>query len=994
MLRRALRTLTVAALLAQCGALWAAAEAPLATTHAGTVRGRLQDGIHVFQGIPYGASTAGDNRFRAPRPPAPWSGVRDATRYGPRCYQLPAPPDEDSAWRSWVDTSSMSEDCLTLSVWTPGLRDGRKRPVMVWLHGGGYSVGSGNSSINDGTRLARRGDVVVVSVNHRLNLFGYLHLGPLGGEDFADAGNAGQLDIVAALRWVRDNIAEFGGDPGNVMVFGESGGGGKVATLMAMPAAQGLFHRAAMQSGFGVTVGEAEMNAEFARKFIGELGLTPERLGELRRLPPERLLAALDKVTGGSPTLLLPVVDGRHLPRHPLSPDAPPGSAGIPLLLGYNATETTVLFPPPGAFTLDWPGLEKQLAREIPGVSAGELVTELRSLLPQASPSDLYFLITTERGMGSNARIVAERKARQGGAPVFLYRLAWATPVLGGKLRTPHSLDIPMVFDNVAASTSLTGEDTRDPQKVADAMSAAWIAFARTGSPNGPGLPEWPRFEPQGRAIMTFDVVSRAGADPLQREREVLARHGALVASAEPAVRSPQLACAALVGRSYYNVTITAAVEVPAAKGVPAYCRVSGHEAGTDHDLEVRLPTQWRGRYVQRGGGGFDGVIAPAESSPDALRLGAVQGANNGGHRDPSGAALLNDPRATERYAHAAILTATRFGKAVTQAYYGSAPAYSYYEGCSNGGRGALNAAARYGTEFDGIVAMAPTRNVTGIVPAMTRFAALALPTPAQFAAVHAAVVARCDALDGVRDGIVSNERACRIDPARDLPASIGLSSAQAEALRVLWGGLRRADGSVLYEGLGYGDLTAGAAVFERFGLGHLRYVVHSDPAWTPPGGALDVERELPAIREALENRYQFSASTEGLVQYLREGRKLIVWHGTNDPILSHRDTVRSFHELVAGAGSEVARQNARLYLAPGVDHCAGGEGADKADLLQVMMDWVESKKAPATLVARKQDPATGQVRFTRPLCEYPRWPGYNGKGPVEDAGSFACVED
>jgi para-nitrobenzyl esterase len=394
---------------------------------------------------------------------------------------------------------------------------------MVWLHGGGYSVGSGNSSINEGVRLARRGDVVVVSVNHRLNLFGYLHLAELGGADFADAGNAGQLDIIAALRWVKANIAEFGGDPGNVMVFGESGGGGKVGALMAMPEARGLFHRAAMQSGFAVTVNSPAKATAFAADFLKKLGLTREQMGELRRLSPEELLAALNAVTGGSPTSILPVLDGRHIPRHPFAPDATTVSVDVPLLLGYNATETTVLFAPPGTFDLDWPGLERQLAQEIPGIHAAEVVAGLRAIRPKATPSDLYFFITTERGMGNNARAVAGRKAVLGRAPVFLYHLAWPTPVLKGKLRTPHSLDIPMVFDNVAASRSLVGDDPQVPQKVADAMSTAWIAFARGGSPNAPGLAQWPAYDPKRRATMTFDVVSRSVDDPLRREHAVLA---------------------------------------------------------------------------------------------------------------------------------------------------------------------------------------------------------------------------------------------------------------------------------------------------------------------------------------------------------------------------------------------------------------------------------------------------------------------------------------
>jgi hypothetical protein len=464
--------------------------------------------------------------------------------------------------------------------------------------------------------------------------------------------------------------------------------------------------------------------------------------------------------------------------------------------------------------------------------------------------------------------------------------------------------------------------------------------------------------------------------------------------AADPRARAPRGTCESLLGREFYNVTVTAAVNVPAAGTLPAYCKVSGHEAGTDHDLEVRLPAQWRGQYVQRGGGGFDGVIPPAAGAPAALQLGAAQGANNGGHRDPSGAALLNDPRATERYAHAAILTATRFGKAVTQAHYGEAPHQTYYDGCSNGGRGALNAAAKYGTEFDGIVAAAPTLNMTGMIPAMTVFGALSLPDNAQLAAVHEAVVARCDGLDGARDGIVSRWQACGIDPGRDLPASIGLSPSQVEALRTLWAGLRRADGSVLYEGLGFGDLGAGAAVYARFGLGHLRHVVHADPQWTPPGGTFDVEGELPIIRAIIEDRYQFSASVSALAQYLGEGRKLLVWHGTDDPILSHRDTIRTWNQVVVAAGAPAARNNARLYIAPGVAHCGGGNGADSFDALAAMMRWVETKQPPGTLLASKRDPRTGEVRFTRPLCEYPRWPRYDGRGDISQAASFSCAAD
>ena len=377
-----------------------------------------------------------------------------------------------------------------------------------------------------------------------------------------------------------------------------------------------------------------------------------------------------------------------------------------------------------------------------------------------------------------------------------------------------------------------------------------------------------------------------------------------IATAAEPAVLSPQQSCESLLGREFYNVKITAAVNVSASGALPQYCKVSGHEAGTDHDLEVRLPAKWRGRYVQRGGGGFDGNIPPVAGSPAALQLGAAQGANNGGHRDPSGASLLNDPRATERFAHAAILTATRFGKAVTKAYYGKSPQHAYYEGCSNGGRGALNAAAKYGTEFDGIIAMAPTLNMTGIIPAMTVFGMQSLPNDMQLTAIHAAAVAKCDALDGVKDGIISHWQACKFDPGVDVPASVGLTPKQVDALRILWGDLHRADGSVLYAGLGFGDLRAGAAIYSRFGLGHLRNVVYNDAQWLPPASGLDIEAELPRISAAIEGKYQFSASVSGLAQYLQDGGKLLVWHGAEDPILSHRDTIRTWLQLADAAGA------------------------------------------------------------------------------------------
>jgi hypothetical protein len=464
----------------------------------------------------------------------------------------------------------------------------------------------------------------------------------------------------------------------------------------------------------------------------------------------------------------------------------------------------------------------------------------------------------------------------------------------------------------------------------------------------------------------------------------------ALSASPATATRKPAVSCESLSGKSFYNVAITGATRVAAAYPVPGYCRVTGTENGTQHDIEIRLPDEWHERYVQRGGGGFDGSIPPVGARNIALSAGAVQGANNGGHRDPTGAVLLNNPRAVERYAHGAILTATRFGKAVTQAYYGRPTRYAYYEGCSNGGRGAFNAAAKYGTEFNGIVAAAPTLNLTGQIAEWTHAAALHMPSREQFAQIHAAALAKCDAADGLKDGILSNWQGCAFDPLHDIPADVGLTAEQMMAVQTLLQDLKAPDGRVLYSAYGLGDLGLGAPAFGLFGVGQMRNIVFNDPNWSP--ATFDPTTSLPQISAVIDTQYQFTASIGGLIQFMHGGGKIIVWHGADDGLLSHRDTIRTWQQVADAAGSETMRTNSRLYIAPGVNHCAGGDGADTIDMLTPMMKWVEQGEAPATLTASKLDAKTGATRFTRPLCLYPGYPRYTGSGDVNDARSFECA--
>ncbi|MCW6530478.1 carboxylesterase/lipase family protein [Sphingomonas sp. MMSM20] len=488
------------------------AATPVVNTVNGPVRGRFEwGGVQAFKGLRYAAPPVGPLRFRPPQPLAPWTEVADAAAFGNAAIQSPGQGDMPF-------DEKHSEDCLFLNVWTPDLKG--KRPVMVWLHGGAFSTGAAGRPTYWGDHFARDG-IVLVSVNHRLNVFGYTQLPASWGPDYAASGIAGMLDIVEALKWVKANIALFGGDPDNVTIFGESGGGAKVSLLLGMPPARGLYHKAIIQSGAALNATPRDYAQALGGALTETLGVKPGDVAALAAIDAQKIfdsqqtaigkVASLDRggfLSGG----FTPSIDGNALSRGPFTPEAAATAANIPLIIGTNKDEGTMFaMGDKGLASATESDLEAAARKAYPKTAA-QLVPALRAAYPGYSPGDLITAMNGNRMFWVDSITLVERKLKQP-APVWMYRMDRELPTLGGRLKAGHATELSYVFGTYENIRDFVGPGD-PPARMSAQMHSAWVAFARTGDPQSPAIPAWPRYDLARRQTMIFDLQSRVESDP------------------------------------------------------------------------------------------------------------------------------------------------------------------------------------------------------------------------------------------------------------------------------------------------------------------------------------------------------------------------------------------------------------------------------------------------------------------------------------------------
>ncbi len=511
-------------------------------TTSGPVRGLVNDGVHTFKGIRYGAPPVGPLRWMPPQRPTPSKVILDCSDYGAPAMQMAsgataAPTGDYGMLMARVFTTPselkiQNEDCLFLNVWTPAT-DNVKRPVMFWIHGGIFAYGSGGQPVYCMEDLARDHGVVAVNVNHRLNVFGYLHLGDLMGDAYKSSGTVGMQDLVLALQWVRDNIANFGGDPDNVTIMGQSGGGAKVSILMSMDSAKGLFHKASIQSGPGLIVGRREPATAAAKALLAELGIQSGDIKSLQGMPAQTIIAAAfaaDAKNNAGPRVpgmrrpggigYIPIIDGVAITRDPFTPDAPAVSRDVPVLVGYVKDEVTIFAAgEPWFGKMTEADLEQRIA--MLGPMGKPLVEAWRKIRPDYSPTYLFTAAMSSMFAMGGSIALAERKAAQAGAPVYMWYLTWETPVAGGLFKTPHTMEIPFMLDSYRRVRAFAGPDP-GAARMQQQIGEAWVAFARTGKPDCPEIPHWPPYDAGKRSTMVFNLESQVVNDPNSEVRKIL----------------------------------------------------------------------------------------------------------------------------------------------------------------------------------------------------------------------------------------------------------------------------------------------------------------------------------------------------------------------------------------------------------------------------------------------------------------------------------------
>ncbi|MDB5975575.1 MAG: carboxylesterase [Nevskia sp.] len=1033
-----------AATLALPAVLHADAQQDVAHVDGGTLQGAHEGAIASFKNIPYAAPPLGALRWRAPAAPEAWSGVRDATHYGNDCMQ------NRMSWDKTASTQPLSEDCLYLNVWAPAPADaGKKLPVLVWLHGGGFVGGSGTAKVTDGSLLAARG-AVVVSFNYRLGRFGFFAHPALSAESpDAPVGNYGFMDQIAALQWVKRNVAAFGGDPGNVTIYGESAGGESVNILMLAPQARGLFHKAIVSSGGGRTIwpqlrGDGKTPAPVgtpapaetvAKAFAVKAGVAGDDLAALRALPAAKVLGSISMLENEKATYSGPMVDGRIVTGDVAGGFAAGKQAKVPYIVGANSNELGFL---PSFF------LRPMIAEFSPRLAPD--LDKIKAAYGTKDAFDTYF--ANDFIFVEPAHFLAGAADASGAHDhTFLYRFNY---VAEGKRKSlkgaPHASDVPYVFGNLAA----TGEAVSDADRaMAQLVGDYWIAFAATGTPAAAGHAAWPAYSSKTDQLLEFSpeagsVAATAGDARLAAIAGHFAQAGSGAVAAAPvvqAVNPADAACAALQNFKMDAVHVDSAQSLAPTdtldlgiKGVPplpvqaAFCRVQATLAPTPSSqirIEVWLPPQdqWNGKFIGAGNGGYAGTFtSPYIFMRGAVAKGYAAAGTDGGHSgDGSGNEVgadwaLGQPEKLKDYGYRANHLTAETGKALLLSYYGKAQQHSIFEGCSDGGREALMEAYRFPEDYDGIIAGAPANPWTRLMGqfAWNTLANTATPEAtlpaAKLSVLQDAVMKKCDALDGVKDGVLEDPRRCKFDPAT-VQCAAGdredcLTAAQVQTARKIYQGPKSPrTGKSLGPGFPPGSeavqwnqwITGPTSEQAFFSTEFFRNMVFEKPDWSL--SSLDFDKDLATASARTDS---ILSAQPDLGPFAKRGGKLIMYHGWGDAAISPLNSIDYYQQVRAKVGGPATDAFMRFYLVPGMSHCLAGPGPNAFDMLGSLTQWIEKKTPPADILATKYAndyaqflgfPPGDPVR-TRPLCPYPKIAHWTGKGSSDQAENFVCRAD